>query len=326
MCMEIDRRAVFFMKSNKAMPYISEPYRAEKEASLTHRIRSSLIQVPIPDTHGRHIDLCPWPERFDENGVVYFRNNGRREYFRLRDEKIRPDMVVFATGYRQTFPFLDAASKGNGGIADGSMVGDGSGISDVASETSTPPAVSATSYATPDSVDTRSIWHSSDPTVGFIGFERPSFGAIPPLAELQAQLWVVRVVQPSALPTLDFDPADEAHYKLKQSTSYRIQYGVDHERYAYQLALDMGAAPSVTEVLRRGREYNNGRNGAWYKLPLVWALGANFNAKFRLRGPWRWEGASGVLVDELWDTIERRGGFFGESTLCIEVAKTCLPR
>jgi dimethylaniline monooxygenase (N-oxide forming) len=39
------------------MPYISAPYREEGEASIVHKIRSSLIQVPIADTHGRHIDL-----------------------------------------------------------------------------------------------------------------------------------------------------------------------------------------------------------------------------------------------------------------------------
>jgi len=32
-------------------------------------------------------------------------------------------------------------------------------------------------------------------------------------------------------------------------------------------------------------------------------------------GPWRWDGAREVLVDELWDTVERRGGFFGHVTL-----------
>jgi len=112
---------------------------------------------------------------------------------------------------------------------------------------------------------------------------------------------------------------------------------VDHESYAYQLALDMGSAPGFWEVLKLGWNYRTsvapqggggkggkghkgdntggGNNEGWYKLPLVWALGANFNTKFRLGGPWRWEGASQVLVEELWDTIERRGGLFGHVTL-----------
>ena len=85
------------------------------------------------------------------------------------------------------------------------------------------------------------------------------------------------------------------------SPKSRIQYGVDHESYAYQLAIDMESAPSFFQVLARG-----------WKMTLVWALGANFNAKFRLVGPWAWYGAWEVLEGECWETITRRGGFFGE--------------
>ncbi|KAK3364607.1 hypothetical protein B0T25DRAFT_620524 [Lasiosphaeria hispida] len=265
---------IFFNKSNKAMPYISAPYRAENESSLLQRIRSSLIQVDIADTHGRYIDLAPWPASFSPSGTVNFTNNNRPEYTRLRHERIEPDIVILATGYTQTFPFLTNSSP------------------------------------TPSALDTRDIWHSSDPSVGFIGFIRPSFGAIPPLAELQAQLWVLHLVSPSSVGLLD--PADEPQYRLKPAETARIQYGVDHESYAYQLAVDMDAAMGVGEVLREGWGY--GTDG-WYKLPLVWALGANFNAKFRVRGPWRWEGAREVLVGELWETVARRGGFFGHVTL-----------
>lgn len=288
------------------MPYISEPYKKQNEANIVQRVRSSLIQVPIAETHGRSIDLAPWPERFNHVGVVCFRNNGRPEYTRLRDEKIRPDMVIFATGYRQTFPFfnapVDVFSKSDSGV---------SGVSD--SENSEAMGVNTGNmgYPTPSTVDTRAIWASGDPSVAFIGFVRPSFGAIPPLSELQAQLWVTKLAQPSLLPDM-LDPADEPQYKLKSSREARIQYGVDHESYAYQLAVDMGAAPSLSEVVFAGWRYSRAGNGAWYKLPLVWALGANFNAKFRLQGPWQWDGANEVLVDELWDTIARRGGFFGE--------------
>ncbi|KAK3939722.1 hypothetical protein QBC46DRAFT_387095 [Diplogelasinospora grovesii] len=273
---------IFFNKSNKAMPYISAPYREEGESSIVHKIRSSLIQVPIADTHGRHIDLAPWPANIDCHGVVHFRDNGRKEYQRLKDEKIKPDMVVFATGYTHRFPFLGGA------------------------------------YPTADAADVRDIWSRGDPTVGFIGFVRPSFGAIPPLAELQAQLWVANLLAPERIPR-PLLPEDEPHYRLRTSKTARIQYGVDHESYAYQLALDMDAAPSFGEVMASGWAFKDPRDGqhhgAWYKLPLVWALGANFNTKFRLRGPWRWDGASDVLVTELWDTIERRGGFFGHVTL-----------
>ncbi|KAF1730641.1 hypothetical protein CRV24_008710 [Beauveria bassiana] len=65
----------------------------------------------------------------------------------------------------------------------------------------------------------------------------------------------------------------------------------------------MGSAPGLTDVVRLGS----------LELLLVWALGANFNTKFRLRGPWRWDGASALLTSrEFWATITRRPIIFGE--------------
>jgi len=59
-------------------------------------------------------------------------------------EKIpcKPDLVIFCTGYVQTFPFL--------------APGDG--------------------YPTPQEADVRMIWRSDQPDVGFFGFIRPNFG------------------------------------------------------------------------------------------------------------------------------------------------------
>ncbi|KAK4442431.1 hypothetical protein QBC34DRAFT_454911 [Podospora aff. communis PSN243] len=275
-------KKIFFMKSNKAMPYISEPYRAATQSSLLQRIRSSLLQIPILPTHGRHIDLAPWPSHIDRTGTVHFQPTNRPESHRLRNETIKPDILIFATGYTQTFPFLNQ----------------------------TPHKTEC--YPTPSSPSMiRSVFSASDPSAGYIGFVRPSFGAIPPLSEFQAQLWIYTLLHPEIIPTLDLEV--EEFYKLDPPPGWRIQYGVDHERYAYQLACDMGAAPSFTQVLKVA--WRSKEEDGWWRLPLVWALGANFNVKFRLVGPWRWQGATGVLVGELWDTIARRGGFFGHVAL-----------
>lgn len=67
----------------------------------------------------------------------------------------------------------------------------------------------------------------------------------------------------------------------------------------YQLALDMGTAPSILQVASFGRV-----------VFLTWALGPNFNTKFRLIGHWRWSGASQVMENELWNVIVRRRGWF----------------
>lgn len=67
--------------------------------------------------------------------------------------------------------------------------------------------------------------------------------------------------------------------------------------FRYCLAKDMGAAPSILQVLSFG--------------PIVfftWALGPNFNPKFRLIGPWKWDGAASIMQGELWRVIKRRKG------------------
>ena len=301
--------AVFFNKSGNIGPYVSYPYRPEKK-SLLETIRSALIAIPVVDTHGRKIDLAPWPERIDADGVVHFRDNGRPEYERMRRETVRPDVVVLCTGYKQVFPFFDHDSN-NDDNKNATRNG-----------TKSAPSPPPRPYPTASDADVRNIWRRDDPTVAFMGFVRPSLGAIPPLSEMQAQLWVLHLV--TALdPTIDPSlrppprpllPRDEPHYRLLHAPGSRVGYGVDHESYAYQLALDMDSAAGFVEVVRLGWAAAGGLrsgHGAW-RLPVVWALGANFNAKFRLRGPWRWDGAVDVLVDELWLTVARRGVFFGE--------------
>lgn len=272
---------VFFNKAAaKAIPYISAPYRPTKP-SLIQRIRSSVIQCDLqPVPLGRAIEMAPWPSHIDENGRIHFRDNGRPEYARMKDEVIVPDVLFYATGYTQTFPFLDA-------------------------DTSSRP------YPHADDADVREIWRADDPTVAFLGFIRPAFGAIPSLAEMQVQLWLMKLVAPNQIPR-PLEPKDEGHYRLQPPPGARINYGVDHETYAYQLALDIGSAPSFTEVLAAGWKASRGGNGLWWKLPVIWAAGAQFNAKFRLRGPYEWDGAVDVLGVELWETISRRGGFLGE--------------
>ncbi|RYO80389.1 hypothetical protein DL766_007150 [Monosporascus sp. MC13-8B] len=228
------------------------------------------VDTPVRYTDGRHIDVAPWPDYIDEDGIVHFRDNGRPEHLAMKDQKIKPDVLIFCTGYKQTLPFLNGS---------------------------------------PSDADVRGIWRRDDPTVGFIGFMRPNLGAIPPLAEMQAQLWVLNLLAPERVGRLL--PQDEPHYRLVSKKNARIRYGVDHESYAYQLALDMNAAPSFWDMVRMSLE------GPGWKLTLTWALGANFTTKFRLCGPWKWDGAADVMTGELWDTVARRELFFGHFTLSI---------
>lgn len=263
-------------------PYISEPYRPKIPGPRLwlYSLRSFFVQTPIPDTHGRRVYLAPFPLRFSKKGVVQFRDNGRPEYERMKEQNIRPETVVLCTGYKQSFPFLNRRTNATGAP-----------------------------YATPDSANVRQIWKCDDPTVGFIGFVRPSLGAIPPLSEMQTQLWIANLLSPSSIPR-PLLPEDEYHYKLRPLPGARINYGVDHETYAYQLALDLDSAPGLWDILSL---VSLKRAVVSWKLLILWIFGANVNAKFRLKGPWMWDGALEVFTsDEFWQTITRRPIIFGK--------------
>ncbi|KAI7786222.1 hypothetical protein LA080_004607 [Diaporthe eres] len=276
--------SLLICKSDRALPYISEQYRSQ---SRLNRWRTWLINVELRPTGGRKIDLAPWPTHVDEEGVVHFEQNDRPESRIIRKEKgIRPDVVIFATGYKQSFPFVPK--------------------DDV--------------YPSLDASVTRGIFRNIDDGVAYIGFIRPAFGAIPPVAELQAQHWVYHLIaSPKFRPhfSSSFKPPRRSHnavegyeidYKLKSRDKDHdfaaTKRGVDQESYVYQLALDMGSAPTWTHVLRDlGKE-----------VFFTWAMGPNFPSKFRLVGPWATEEtareAAGLMREdgELGRLVKRTGG------------------
>ncbi|GJN84599.1 hypothetical protein PLIIFM63780_008160 [Purpureocillium lilacinum] len=256
--------SIFLCKSARALPYISEGHRSQ---SWWNRLRESIINVERKDTKGRRIDVASWPTEIDEDGYMNLSIEGTN----TPERRFKPDVIVLATGYNTNFWFLD---KG---------------------------------YPVVEEANVRWVYKEGDVTVGFIGFVRPSIGAMPPLAELQAQFWVLRLLQnhfPAQVPRTqspDSVPAYEVSYKLNPRAGYDFfnsKRGVDHEAYAYQLAVDMGAAPTVSYVMSKG-----------WKLFFTWAMGSNFNPKFRLVGPWKWEaGAEKIMRGELYDVVKRSGG------------------
>lgn len=132
--------SLLICKSDRALPYISEQYRSQ---SRLNRWRTWLINVELRPTGGKKIDLAPWPTHVDEEGVVHFEENDRPESKAMRREKgIRPDIVIFATGYKQSFAFVP---KG-----------------DV--------------YPSLDDSVTRGIFRNIEDGIAYIGFIRPAFG------------------------------------------------------------------------------------------------------------------------------------------------------
>jgi dimethylaniline monooxygenase (N-oxide forming) len=92
------------------------------------------------DTGGRYIEVAQWPKFIDQDGIMHFEKTSRDVEGKAQHLNIRPDVIVFATGYKQSFPFLDS------------------------------------NYPTMATANVRAVYQENDPTVGFIGFVRPSLG------------------------------------------------------------------------------------------------------------------------------------------------------
>ncbi|KAJ4862012.1 flavin-binding monooxygenase-like domain-containing protein [Trichoderma breve] len=270
---------VFFNKAwQRICNHVSAPWRPTKWP-FASRIRRFFFNTDIPSV-SRIIEVAPNPSHISEDGVAHFPLNGRPESERINETVVKPDVVIFATGYLPAFPYLN-----------------------------TPENAGRKPYPVAFDADVRQIWNSDDPTIGFIGFVRPGFGAIPPLAEMQAMLFTTNLINRIPRP---LSPEDEWHYRIIHTPDARVSYGVEHDSYAYQLAKDIDGAPTFWEVLKMAFSTKNG-----WRLPYIWAAGASFNTKFRMRGPWKWEGAGEVMTGELWETISRREGLFGNVPLSV---------
>ncbi|KAK6225269.1 dimethylaniline monooxygenase [Colletotrichum tabaci] len=276
--------SLFLVKSDRALPYLNEGYRAQ---GIFSRVRAFVMNMELKETGGKKILTAPWPTSFSSDGTVTFPDSKRKEHAEALSRGTRPDLVVLATGYVRRFCFLGE------------------------------------DYPKPDELDVRGIWRRGDVTAGFIGFVRPGIGAIPPLAELQAQLWVLNLLRykypqqvpmPLLAPGQGTCPDAVAHYEVDYALRargghdfFKTKHGVEQESYAYQLALDMGAAPTISFMARQG-----------FRAFYTWAMGSNFNTKFRLVGPWKWEaGALSIMRGELFEVVMQTGGgvFFATYTL-----------
>lgn len=134
-------------------------------------------------------------------------------------------------------------------------------------------------------------------------------GAIPPLAELQAQLWVRDLVAcpkyhdyfdktfkapvRSGSAVAPYDLSYKLNCRSKDHDFTKTRMAVDHESYAYQLAVDIGAAPTWWYV--------------WSKFGsevfFTWAMGSNFTPKFRLTGPW----SNRVIAEQAASLMKKDG-------------------
>ena len=202
---EVKRGYHILCKSTAALPYMNRPIKMK---TWRHRLWSWLD--PPHKRVDRSILSFPAPARV-EGRVVTFTDGTTFE----------ADVLVYATGYCQRFPFLDAAAAGPVGHAATGARGD---------EDPLP--------------EEHFIVSPTEPTLAFIGFVRPNVGAIPPMAELQTMWWIEKLRGNTV-------PAVEApSYGL---LGKKLVYGVDYGNYMHQLAAEFNAVPSLWTLARRPR-------------------------------------------------------------------------
>ncbi|KAF2471792.1 dimethylaniline monooxygenase [Lindgomyces ingoldianus] len=147
----LGRAYVFLNKSSKAMPYLNRPYQEKHPLAF---LGNGYVDPPEDANSKKWVDTCSFPEQIDETGKVIFEARpDRKDWRRLKNAAVRPNCVVYCTGYKQVFSWLDQ------------------------------------SYPTASDANVRNIINSSHPDIAFIGFVRPGVGAIPPIAEQQAMWW-----------------------------------------------------------------------------------------------------------------------------------------
>ncbi|KAJ7261292.1 FAD/NAD(P)-binding domain-containing protein [Mycena haematopus] len=203
----LGRAYVFLNKSHKAMPYINRPYKS-RSAILEYMSRYIDPPEDMPPHTDFTVDLAPFPSHFLSNGRAVFPSSKRKDAIRMQKRDVRPDLVIYATGYQQEFSFLDK----DGG------------------------------YPTPGDADVRNVVRTGDESIAFIGFVRPGVGAIPPISEMQTFFWI------SLLNGHVKMPLPRPHYHLLVKDTARITYGVDHSAYQSTLAKDIGAAPGLGQL------------------------------------------------------------------------------
>jgi dimethylaniline monooxygenase (N-oxide forming) len=159
----LGRAYVFLNKSSKAMPYLNRPYQEKHPLAF---LGNGYVD-PAEDANSRRwVDTCSFPERFDETGrVIFHARPDRKDWRRMKNKDVIPNCVVYCTGYRQVFSWLDP------------------------------------SYPTASDTTVRNIIAPSNPDIAFIGFVRPGVGAIPPIAEQQAMWWTALILEKMQIPT-----------------------------------------------------------------------------------------------------------------------------
>lgn len=125
------------------MPYINRPYRNRPKV-LDYLSRYIDPEEDMPPVTDFAVELAPFPLYFLESGQAVFPVTKRKDAIRISKREVKPDTVIYDTGYKQDFSFFEPS--------------DG--------------------YGSPEEADVRNVVKSSDESVSFIGFLRPGVGEL----------------------------------------------------------------------------------------------------------------------------------------------------
>ena len=248
-------------KSTDAMPFLNRPHKSK--TWLGRNLYSRIDNTPMAQSFpNRSADVAPGAVEYDCNGKVTF-EDGSSDVF---------DVIVFATGYKLCFPFMKSC---------GSKV----------AEVSTTEPVGFPQDALPT---LHNILNPENPSLAFIGFVRPNVGAIPPMSELQVYYWL-SFMEGNILSSGQGLFGNGNTYQLYGQNQRTSAYAVDYGAYMHGLAREMGAEPSIGDLVVRSP-----------KSLFAWAMGQAYVTFFRLQGPFRWDGALDVSENELFRPVLAR--------------------
>ncbi len=158
------------------------------------------------------------------------------------DSEFTPDLVIFCTGFDTRMPYLDETLA-------------------------SAPRLLHTFH--PD----------AGPSLGFIGFLRPAFGAIPPLAELQARWFAMIQSGRLALPAesemrRSIEHWTRARAHIFRAVKSRLDHLVDFTPFCDELASRIGCKPTWRDIRRESRKFRR-----------QFVSGPFVAAQYRLVGP-----------------------------------------
>lgn len=201
------------------------------------------------------VSVKPGVKEFKENSVVFKNTPGEEEV----------DIIVFATGYKSSFPFLDES------------------IIKVENE-----HASLYKYVFPPQME--------KPTLALMGYIKP-FGAIMPVVEIQAR-WVTRVFKGLCkLPSMNTMMEEVNEKKENKVRWFGLSYDevlkTDCIVYADEIASFIGIKPSVPSLLLQDPE-----------LAFKVFFGPCTAYQYRLNGPGKWDGARNAIMRQWERTVK----------------------